>query len=346
MKNTKVSVIVPIYNTEKYLDRCVKSIVDQSYKDLEIILIDDGSPDQSPAKCDEWAKKDTRIKVIHKKNAGLGMARNTGIDEATGKYICFFDSDDYIAPSLIEECYFAAEEQVADMVCFGYDRRTPDEKIRGSYIPTPPKNVFCGNEILEELLPMALAQDAKTGEDWNLCLCAWGKFFSLQTIKESGWRFVSEREILSEDYYSLTAFFQYLNKVVILEKVLYHYTVNIRSLSRSYRADRYEKVKHFAKEITKLSQKMGCADRLQAPIQTVFSGFVIGAMKQIVGSPLSLKQKIGELQTVLSDQYLQDALMNLDYSGENLQKKVLFRAMKRKSVWFCCFIIKLKNMQE
>ena len=103
MSGTLISVVLPIYNVEKYLNRCIKSIITQTYKNLEVILVDDGSPDHCPRICDEWAKKDARIKVIHKKNEGLGMARNTGIENATGEYICFVDSDDYIAPDTIEK---------------------------------------------------------------------------------------------------------------------------------------------------------------------------------------------------------------------------------------------------
>ena len=96
MMRILVSVIIPVYNVEKYLDRCVESVVNQTYGNLEIILVDDGSPDGCPGKCDEWAKKDDRIKVIHKQNEGLGMARNTGIENATGEYIWFVDGDDAI----------------------------------------------------------------------------------------------------------------------------------------------------------------------------------------------------------------------------------------------------------
>lgn len=103
MRKGVVSVVLPIYNVEKYLNRCVKSVVNQSYKSLEIILVDDGSPDNCPTLCEDWAKKDSRIKVVHKENAGLGYARNTGIENATGEYICFFDSDDYIALDAIEK---------------------------------------------------------------------------------------------------------------------------------------------------------------------------------------------------------------------------------------------------
>lgn len=100
--NTLISVIVPIYNVEKYLARCVDSIVNQTYKNLEIILVDDGSPDRCPQMCDDYAKKDSRIKVVHKKNGGLSDARNAGIAVATGEYISFIDSDDYVSDDFFE----------------------------------------------------------------------------------------------------------------------------------------------------------------------------------------------------------------------------------------------------
>lgn len=113
-----VTVVLPIYNVEQYLDRCINSVVNQTYKNLEIILVDDESPDNCPKMCDEWAKMDSRIKVIHKKNQGLGYARNTGIDSATGEYIYFVDSDDYIAMDTIELAYKAAAENNADIFPF------------------------------------------------------------------------------------------------------------------------------------------------------------------------------------------------------------------------------------
>ena len=99
----KVSVVLPIYNVEQYLERCVNSVVNQTYTNLEIILVDDGSPDNCPQMCEDWKKRDSRIKVVHKKNAGLGMARNSGIEVATGEYICFFDSDDYVKRDIIDD---------------------------------------------------------------------------------------------------------------------------------------------------------------------------------------------------------------------------------------------------
>lgn len=114
-----ISVIVPIYKVEAYLDECVRSIIDQTYPHLEIILVDDGSPDNCPAMCDEWAKKDSRIRVIHKPNGGLSDARNAGIDAATGDYIAFVDSDDFIKPDMLEKLHMALIRADADIAACG-----------------------------------------------------------------------------------------------------------------------------------------------------------------------------------------------------------------------------------
>ncbi len=117
----KISVIIPVYNVEEYLDRCLESIVNQTYKNLEIILVDDGSPDNSPQMCDEWTKKDSRIKVIHKKNGGLSDARNVGVDNAAGEWIYFIDSDDYIELNALEILINAAVNNDCDMAVAMYD---------------------------------------------------------------------------------------------------------------------------------------------------------------------------------------------------------------------------------
>lgn len=102
--NPKISVIIPVYGVEKYLDRCVDSVVKQSYKNLEIILVDDGSPDNCPKMCDDWALRDVRIRTVHRENGGLSCARNTGLSVATGDYITFIDSDDWIALDTYDYC--------------------------------------------------------------------------------------------------------------------------------------------------------------------------------------------------------------------------------------------------
>lgn len=110
MEHPLISIIVPVYKTEKYLNRCVKSIVNQTLKDFELILIDDGSPDQSGKMCDDWAQKDKRIRVIHQENKGAGAARNAGLDIAQGEYIGFVDSDDWIHPQMYEVLFKALKD--------------------------------------------------------------------------------------------------------------------------------------------------------------------------------------------------------------------------------------------
>lgn len=105
MEHSLISVIVPIYKVQDYLDECIESIITQTYSNIEVILVDDGSPDRCPQMCDEWAKRDSRIRVVHKKNGGLSSARNAGIDVATGEYISFVDSDDFICKDTLQNLY-------------------------------------------------------------------------------------------------------------------------------------------------------------------------------------------------------------------------------------------------
>lgn len=116
-----ISIVVPIYNVEKYLSKCIDSILGQSYKDIEIILVDDGSPDRCPAICDEYAKKDTRLTVIHLANGGVSAARNAGIEAAKGKYIGFVDPDDWIDPEMCTQLVTAIETEHTEIAICGYD---------------------------------------------------------------------------------------------------------------------------------------------------------------------------------------------------------------------------------
>lgn len=129
----KISVIVPVYKVEAYLDKCVSSIVNQTYTNLEIILVDDGSPDNCPAMCDAWAEKDSRIRVIHKPNGGLSDARNAGMAVATGELMAFVDSDDWIAPDMYEHLYQRLSEDNSDIAACGvqmvWENKTPSRML-------------------------------------------------------------------------------------------------------------------------------------------------------------------------------------------------------------------------
>lgn len=344
--NELVSVVLPIYKVEKYLDRCISSVVSQTYSNLEIILIDDGSPDNCPQICDIWAKKDSRIKVIHKENQGLGMARNTGIDHATGSYICFFDSDDSVAPDTIATCIAAAREHNAELVVFGHDDVTPDMQLLDTHIPNPPQKLFTGEEITKKLLPISVYSNLKTGEDWNMVMSSWNKLYSMDVIRRSGWRFASEREIISEDFYSLTELYGHLNSVYVLDRAFYHYTVNNGSLSRSYRPDRFERIKLFYEAMVALSEKMGLEDVLEQPVKGVTFGITVGAMKLIVASDLGLQRRYSELRKIVKDDFLHKLIKGTDYSGAGFQKKLLYQAAKYNLVLLCFLLVYLKNKRN
>lgn len=150
-----ISVIIPVYNVEKYLAECVESVLNQSYTDYEVILVDDGTTDSSGRMCDEYARKDPRIRVIHRPNGGLSAARNTGLDVARGEYVYFLDSDDYIEPCALEHLAAKAEQEQADVVFFdGYVFFDECEEDNGvsRYIRKVPYAVAKGRKMLGQLL--------------------------------------------------------------------------------------------------------------------------------------------------------------------------------------------------
>lgn len=129
MEEKLISIIVPVYNVEKYLKECIDSVISQTYKNLEIILVDDGSTDKSGEICDEYSKKDSRIKVIHKENGGLSDARNVALDIAKGEYIGFVDSDDYVEKDMFETLYKLAEEHNTEISSISFYKTLENEII-------------------------------------------------------------------------------------------------------------------------------------------------------------------------------------------------------------------------
>ena len=153
MKYPKISIIVPVYNVEQYLNQCVESIVGQTYQNLEIILVDDGSPDSCPKMCEDWANNDKRIQVIHKLNGGLSDARNAGIDVASGEYLMFVDSDDFIAANMVMDLYALLNRTNADIACGGVYRYC-DGKITDIYneVIRSDEVIFSGIDQLKNML--------------------------------------------------------------------------------------------------------------------------------------------------------------------------------------------------
>ena len=250
----KVSIIVPVYKTEKYLDRCVKSLVEQTLRDIEIILVDDGSPDNCPLLCDEWAKKDGRIRVIHKENAGVGMARNAGLDAACGEYIGFIDSDDYTDKNMYARLFEAAEKYSAELVmscmCFDGGNMFSGGGIE-KFDNFTEETLFSSKDDINRLaLGIAgAAPNGKYDSQYSMSVCK--NIYKADTLKKSGVRFLSEREILSEDALFLLDFTNCIERAAGISDALYYYVRNGNSISKSYDPDRIKKCLIFLGEIEK-----------------------------------------------------------------------------------------------
>ena len=211
-----ISVIIPVYNVEKYLDRCLESVVNQTYKNLEIILVDDGSPDNCPKMCDEWAKKDSRIRTIHKINGGLSAARNAGMDALTGDYIGFVDSDDWIEINMFERLISILTDYSADMaVC--------DIQLDKFKRPaTQPKHIITSSWGRKECLNSFFRIN---GEKSNT-----GVYRYLLSKKVFGnYRFVNG--MINEDVHAAYFFSSRCTNAAVTNEVLYHYYQNPKSIT-------------------------------------------------------------------------------------------------------------------
>ena len=214
-----VSVIVPIYKVEKFLYKCIKTILQQSYKNLEIILVDDGSPDNCGKMCDEYATQDRRIKVIHKQNGGLSDARNAGIDIATGDYITFIDSDDYIMSDMIESLMNIIVEEDTDIAQCDYIRSEGDSIIglQHDLSQNNKCNVFSENKMSAYL------------KDNKISTAAWGKIYKKSLFNAI--RFPVGR--LHEDVFTTYKLIHEAGSVAVTDYVGYVYRITENSITTS-----------------------------------------------------------------------------------------------------------------
>ena len=339
MSDVLVTVVVPIYNVEKFLNRCVKSVVDQSYKNLEIILVDDGSPDGCPQMCDEWVGKDPRIKVIHKRNAGLGMARNTGIENANGRYIFFFDSDDYVDSTIVEKCVLSAEKNHADAVIYGRCEVYDDGRIIEKTLK-PTKEVYTRREIVNDLLPAMFTYDMGFG------VSAWGKMFSLDTIRRADLRFVSEREIISEDAYFALEFFSNTSVVSIVNESLYFYYKRNDSLSRVFRADRHKHNDVFLQRSLAYIREKDLPRKVSTHLTARYHMYMISAMKQLATSNLTSKEKRAGFRELFKGTVLRASLEGDTLKVHKKTLRLFFTLLKLRCYWLCKVMLYLKNQSS
>lgn len=342
MLEHKVTVVIPVYNVEKYLNRCLKSIVNQTYKNLEILLIDDESPDHCPAMCEDWAKLDDRIRVIHKKNAGLGMARNTGIENAAGDFICFVDSDDYIELDTIEKAYSKAIEYQADVVYYGYSDVNAGGSVIKEYKPEIEKLVYLGEEVTTEILPELISPDYSREKKANLMLSACTALFSMDLINKIHWRFVSERKIISEDVYSLINLFGHVTCMVVLPEAKYYYCQNDTSLTRTYRKDRYQEIKVFYEKILILCDDLKYPEVIKTRFAGAYLAFVIAALKLIALSDDNVLDKLRNIKEIEKDPHLKKVLSQINLKTESKNRKLIRLVLMRQNTLLCYLMLILR----
>lgn len=224
--NPELSIIVPVFQAEKYLEECIDSILKQTFENFELILVDDGSWDASPKLCDAWAQKDQRVLVIHQSNGGPAAAVLRGIQASQGRYLGFVDSDDWVEPEMFASLYQKAVQEQADMVQCGFYQHTSTEK--------KPKNVPDGvwekSEIEKLLLPAFYRNEPESSGFWP---CRWNKLFRKEIVLQN-LSFCPAALTSGEDYLLVLACLSACKKVASLNSCGYHYRCTQSSLTRHY----------------------------------------------------------------------------------------------------------------
>ncbi|MBQ9991356.1 MAG: glycosyltransferase family 2 protein [Lachnospiraceae bacterium] len=230
-----ISVIIPVYNVESYLDKCINSVLNQTYPDLEIILVDDGSTDSSGRLCDDYGKKDGRVRVIHKKNGGLMSAWMAGVREAKGEYFSFVDSDDWIELNMFEELAALLSGNAKEMVCSNYLIEKPNASV--PVIQSMKPGVYERKAIEEELFPHLLGEEVRRIHS-SRCMKLISRDLILENLK-----FCNPALTMGEDMNIILPAILDAERIVVMEKGLYyHYRFVDSSMAHKYNPRLYEKV--------------------------------------------------------------------------------------------------------
>lgn len=304
----KISVIVPVYNVERYLKACVNSILAQTFRDFELILVNDGSTDLSGGICDSYAKADDRVRVLHKQNEGVSQARNDGIQQATGEYLAFSDSDDTVEPDWLETLYQKAEQTNADLaVCNFYTVSAFGKEAR--------RHAFAEGEVLEgETLKLRLYQAIATCNDVGLfTLC--NKLFRTEIIRSSGLSFQKGMSF-GEDMLFLLDVYRQVGCVAFSEKPLYNYEIRETGLFSAYKPT-------FARDVLTcyarlLADTAACPDHSALDLKYYF--YLDRAVKGIVQNE---KQKKKLLLALYQNKNVQSIYRNV-IARENASEKKQF----------------------
>lgn len=318
MEQYKVSIIVPIYNVEKYLKRAVDSLLAQTMEGIEIILVDDGSPDSCGRMIDEYAERCSCCSALHKKNGGLSDARNAGMSIARGEYIGFVDPDDYVEPDMFEKLYEAVKQNDSDLGICGYFEE------------------FSKNYVVEQTIQLKNANT--TGKDAAVSFLegkygayAWNKLFKKSIIDANALQF-PVGIMLSEDTVFFSDYLKYSKTVSVVEQCLYHYIRNGNSICAKYHKMQYEYylAGHEAKEslINSLEadQQVDCS-KLKEENSIGFLVTCLNVLDQMysVGNKASNREKLSELIRICKSEKVQSLvdLYSEQIQDEELRKKII-----------------------
>lgn len=253
-----ISVIVPVYKVEQYLEKCLDSIINQTYRNIEIILVDDGSPDRCGQICDEYSRKDERIKVIHKENGGLSDARNVGTKQASGEYLLFIDSDDYVEHNLVEKVAEVINKRDCDMVLFDYIKEEEDGSSEECYSNLP-ENQMITLESNPEIIISTLS--------------AWSKLYRKEFYLKAGHWFPVGRYY--EDLGSIPKLYLDAKNIVYIREALYHYNIRQGSIMTSTKYDKnYNDRTAMFNDIIRYYKEQGKYEQYHAELEYLAFGAV------------------------------------------------------------------------
>ena len=343
MTKPKVSIIVPIYNVEKYLPCCMDSLLHQTLKDIEIILVDDSSPDHCPVMCEEYAKQDHRVKVIHKQNGGLGYARNSGLEIATGEYIAFVDSDDYVALNTYESLYNIATDTKTDVVYFTFQRFDEKGNTRKGAIISQ-EVLYHSEEGIRGFMLDMIATGPKAKLDIVIQCSSCCALYRHEVIKSHGLLFKSERELISEDLVFNLDFLLHSAKVITIPDAFYNYRMNNSSLTRTVRSDRIVKGYILYQYLLEMleSNNFGIEGYLRAT--KFFIGNSRGRIHQyMIQSSLTKREKMQWLKELTSQPYWREIASTYPYRKLPLKHALQFYLLYKG---YCHLLYFLETMYQ
>lgn len=333
-----VTVIVPVYKVEQYLDRCFESLTNQVYKNLQIVFVDDGSPDRCGTMCDEYAKADNRVEVVHKQNGGLGFARNSGMGIARGKYIVFVDSDDFISERFVSEMLSAIERNGADTSICGIIKYYNEEKQVSRRICS--ETILYQNEdVKEKVLLGMIGTNPSATRETEIPMSVWHCMYSKEIIDAYGIRFHSEREFISEDIIFQIDYLQHSQKTVLIPEELYFYfSAQEGSLSTKYRKNRFEEEKKLEIE---LDRKLGFFLE-KGKYRNRLSRLFLGRVRTCLAMEYFMGTKEG-FTRIVNDSLLKEILQDYPYRKNPVKLHIFNWALKYRLEWLLKALIRLRG---